>query len=337
MKDKKLEELLKEVVGLYDSDLEKLSASEKRHARITFNAFRNCLGDGNLRAAEKTNDGWMVNPDVKKGILLGFKLGNNLPATYITDKNSKEGFEFRENFQFRDKDTYPLKNMNGVDARIVPGGSSIRSGAYIADGVIMMPPSYVNVGVYVDSGTMIDSCVNLGSCAQVGKKCHLSGGVQIGGVLEPIGASPVIIGDNVVIGLQSGIMEGTRVGDYAVIGAGVIIGRSTPVIDLERKLAYTSQGVHELTLVEVDSCKKTNYHLDGSSDTQQSTNVLRLYLVGDCKKEKDSSYGPEIPENAVVVPGYRLSSLGHLMAAPTIVKYRDNKTNASTALEVALR
>ncbi|HKC81612.1 MAG TPA: 2,3,4,5-tetrahydropyridine-2,6-dicarboxylate N-succinyltransferase, partial [Gemmatimonadaceae bacterium] len=199
---------------------------------------------------------------------------------------------------FFDKDTYPPRRLTIDDGiRIVPGGSSIRRGAYVAPGVVCMPPMYINVGAHIGSGTMIDSHALVGSCAQVGERVHLSAAAQLGGVLEPVNASPVVIEDDVVIGGNCGIYEGTVVGRRAVIGAGVVLTRGTPVYDIEREVVLRAGAGKPL----------------------------------------------EIPENAVVVPGARAvksdwgRERGISVQTPVIVKYRDEKTDAATALESWLR
>ncbi|MEA2097128.1 MAG: 2,3,4,5-tetrahydropyridine-2,6-dicarboxylate N-succinyltransferase [Candidatus Cloacimonadota bacterium] len=180
-----------------------------------FLKFRNGLNSGEIRAAEKINGIWITNDWVKKGILVGFKIG-----AVVQQGN------------FTDKDTYPIQDItNRKNVRLVPGGSSIREGAYIGENVVMMPPMYINVGAYVDDGAMIDSHALVGACAQVGKNVHLSAASQLGGVLEPIGANPVIIEDNVFIGGNCGIYEGVIVKQNAIIAAGVIITAGTPVFD----------------------------------------------------------------------------------------------------------
>jgi len=253
-----------------------------------FEAFLQGLESGDIRSAEPSGDAWVVNGWVKRGILLGFKYGKVIPM-------GTEG-----SFKFFDKDTYPTQYMNGTNRniRIVPGGSTVRRGSFIGKSVTMMPPMYVNAGAYVDDGTMIDSHALVGSCAQVGKGVHLSASAQLGGVLEPIGALPVIIEDHCMIGGNTGIYEGTRVGKGAVIGAGVILTKSTPVYDL------VNQTI-----------------LKGSSEQP-------LY----------------IPQNAVVIPGSRMISSnewgkthGLSVQCPIIIKYRDDKTDASTELESLLR
>ena len=276
-------------------DLEKLIPlhfSRKREeldeeSRQLFEAFIARLDAGEIRAAEKRGEQWQVNHWVKQGILLGFRLG------WIAE------FSINDTFQFRDKHTYPLKDLKGLSqsVRLVPGGSSVRRGAYLGNNVTLMPPMYINTGAYVDDETMVDSHALVGSCAQIGKRVHLSAGSQIGGVLEPVGAMPVIIEDDVLIGGNCGIYEGAIVETRAVIGAGTIITGSTPIYDLV------------------------------------NSNVLR--------KAPDAPL--IVPRNAVVVPGTRpargsFAMEHHLhIACPVIVKYRDDSTDATTALEELLR
>jgi 2,3,4,5-tetrahydropyridine-2-carboxylate N-succinyltransferase len=259
-----------------------------------FQQLRDNLEDGTLRSASPdaaSPTGWTVNAWVKRGILLGFRLG----ALEAMNGNHPDGGSM---LSFVDKDTYPARRFvpeQGI--RIVPGGSSVRSGAYLARGVVMMPPAYVNVGAFVDEGTMIDSHALVGSCAQIGKRVHLSAAAQIGGVLEPVNASPVIIEDDALIGGNTGVYEGTIVRSRAVLAAGVILTRGTPVYDL----------VHNTIL-------------------------------------KATAEGPLIiPAGAVVVAGSRAiqtepgKGLGLSVYTPIIVKYRDEKTDLSTALEDLLR
>jgi 2,3,4,5-tetrahydropyridine-2,6-dicarboxylate N-succinyltransferase len=276
-------------------DLEKqipLHFSRKREeldeeSRQLFEAFIARLDAGEIRAAEKRGDQWQVNHWVKQGILLGFRLG------WIAE------FSINDTFQFRDKHTYPLKNLKTLSqsVRLVPGGSSVRRGAYLGNNVTLMPPMYINTGAYVDDETMVDSHALVGSCAQIGKRVHLSAGSQIGGVLEPVGAMPVIIEDDVLIGGNCGIYEGAIVETRAVIGAGTIITGSTPLYDLV------------------------------------NSKILR--------KAADAPL--IVPRNAVVVPGTRPArgafAMEHHMhiACPVIVKYRDDSTDATTALEELLR
>src|ERR1051325_9611045 len=194
-------------------------------ARKTFLEFREQLTLGRIRAAEKINARWIVNPWVKQGILLGFRLGA------LT--------EMTAGLSFVDKDTFPARQFSTADrVRVVPGGSSVRVGAYVAPSVICMPPMFINVGAYVDEGTMIDSHALVGSCAQIGKRVHLSAAAQVGGVLEPINAAPVIIEDDVLVGGNCGVYEGTWVRARAVLGAGTILPRSTPLYDTVRGEVY---------------------------------------------------------------------------------------------------
>jgi 2,3,4,5-tetrahydropyridine-2,6-dicarboxylate N-succinyltransferase len=253
-----------------------------------FNEFKAALNRGQIRAAERDTKGqWRTNAWVKRGILLGFRMGA------IVDMSPAD-----HSLQFLDKSTYPIRNFSTSDrVRIVPGGSSIRDGAYIAPGVVCMPPMFVNAGAYVDEGTMIDSHALVGSCAQIGKRVHLSAAAQIGGVLEPAGAMPVIIEDDVIVGGNCGVYEGAIVRERAVLASGTIITGSTPVFDLVRDQIY--------------------------------------------RRNADSPL--EIPAGAVVVPGSRAIQTekgrewGLSLYAPVIVKYRDEKTDAATQLEEALR
>ncbi len=196
-------------------------------ARTVFLEFRQALTEGKIRAAEKSGDRWSVNTWVKRGILLGFRLGE---LTEMSDGSV---------LSFIDKDTFPARQFHVTDrVRLVPGGSSVRVGAYVAPSVICMPPMFINVGAYVDEGTMVDSHALVGSCAQVGKRVHLSAGAQIGGVLEPINAEPVVIEDDVLVGGNCGVYEGTWVRARAVLGAGTILTRSTPLYDTVRGEVY---------------------------------------------------------------------------------------------------
>ncbi len=215
------------------SSIERLaSLGEVEHdpdARRVFLEFRDQLTQGKIRAAERVadqnNTRWTVNPWVKQGILLGFRLGVLQETT--------------AGLSFVDKDTFPARRFTIADhVRVVPGGSSVRAGAYVAPSVICMPPMFINVGAYVDEGTMIDSHALVGSCAQIGKRVHLSAAAQVGGVLEPINAAPVIIEDDVLVGGNCGIYEGTLVRARAVLGAGTILTRSTPLYDLVRGEVY---------------------------------------------------------------------------------------------------
>jgi 2,3,4,5-tetrahydropyridine-2,6-dicarboxylate N-succinyltransferase len=194
-------------------------------ARTIFFEFRDALTQGKIRAAEKIGDKWTVNAWVKQGILLGFRLGALQ--------------EMSAGLSFVDKDTFPARHFTIADrVRVVPGGSSVRVGAYVAPSVICMPPMFINVGAYVDEGTMIDSHALVGSCAQIGKRVHLSAAAQVGGVLEPVNAAPVIVEDDVLVGGNCGIFEGTLVRARAVLGAGTILTRSTPLYDLVKGEVY---------------------------------------------------------------------------------------------------
>ena len=211
--------------------------------RRTFEGFKAALNRGEVRAAEPdaaSKTGWRINAWVKKGILVGFRMGE------VVDMSVD-----RERQPFFDKDTYPVKAISlASQLRIVPGGSSIRDGAYIGRGVTCMPPMFINAGAYVDDGTMIDSHALIGSCAQVGRNCHISAGAQLGGVLEPIGALPVIIEDEVMVGGNCGVFEGVVVKRRAVLGSGVILNGSTAVYDLVREQIYTATDCSPLVIPE---------------------------------------------------------------------------------------
>jgi 2,3,4,5-tetrahydropyridine-2-carboxylate N-succinyltransferase len=204
------------------------------------------LNRGELRSAEPDPTqptGWRANAWVKKGILLGFRMGT---LTDMSPLSAEAG-----SARFFDKSTYPLKPLSAADGvRVVPGGSSIRTGCYVSRGVTCMPPMYINVGAYVDEGTMIDSHALVGSCAQIGKRCHISAASQIGGVLEPVGALPVIIEDDVLVGGNCGVYEGTVVKRGAVLGTGTILNRSTPVYDLVREQVYRTTDDQPLVIPE---------------------------------------------------------------------------------------
>src|SRR5450755_1321423 len=204
----------------------------EEHFRL-FREFKDGLNRGEIRAAEpdaSTKTGWRVNAWVKKGILVGFRMGTIVDMSIGAARQP-----------FFDKSTYPPRTITAAEGiRIVPGGSSVRDGTYLGRGVVCMPPMFINVGAYVDAGTMIDSHALVGSCAQVGSNCHISAGAQIGGVLEPVGALPVIIEDDVLVGGNSGVYEGTVVKRRAVLGTGTILNRSTPVYDLVRGEVYSA-------------------------------------------------------------------------------------------------
>ncbi|HKR59873.1 MAG TPA: 2,3,4,5-tetrahydropyridine-2,6-dicarboxylate N-succinyltransferase [Pyrinomonadaceae bacterium] len=255
--------------------------------RAIFNSFKAALNSGEIRAAQKDATGnWAVNSWVKQGILLGFRMGA------LVDMSG--GGPLR----LFDKDTYPVRPLSTNDeVRIVPGGSSIRDGAFIARGVVCMPPMYVNAGAYVDEGTMIDSHALVGSCAQIGKRVHLSAAAQIGGVLEPVGAVPVVIEDDVLIGGGCGVYEGTIVRERAVLAAGTILTGSTPVYDLVRETVY--QRKPEMSL-EIPS-------------------------------------GAVVVPGSRAVQSERGREWGLSIYAAVIVKYRDAKTDRAVQLEDYLR
>ncbi len=265
------------------------TAADRGQARDAFVRLRAALSAGEVRAAEpdaSSPSGWRVNTWVKQGILLGFRFGD------VVDMSGDHG-----KWPFFDKDTMPLKRFDPAGGvRIVPGGSTVRDGAYLGSGVVCMPPMYINIGAHIGSGTMIDSHALVGSCAQIGQRVHVSAAAQIGGVLEPVGALPVIVEDDVLIGGNCGVYEGAVVKRRAVLASGTILTGSTPLYDLPngRIIAPAS--------------------------------------------------GPLIvPEGAVVVPGTRPVTSGKgkewglALATPIIVKYRDERTDARTALEDAIR
>ncbi len=253
-----------------------------------FAEFKAALNRGEIRAAARDADGkWHTNAWVKRGILLGFRIGK------IVEMSPADG-----SLQFLDKDTYPIRRFSPDDrVRIVPGGSSIRDGAYIAPGVVCMPPMFVNAGAYVDEGTMIDSHALVGSCAQIGKRVHLSAGAQIGGVLEPAGAMPVIVEDDVIVGGNCGIYEGTIVRERAVLASGTIITGSTPVFDLVHEQMYRRSADAPLEIPA----------------------------------------GAVVVPGARAVQSKKGREWGLSLYAPVIVKYRDEKTDAATQLEDLLR
>jgi 2,3,4,5-tetrahydropyridine-2-carboxylate N-succinyltransferase len=276
-------ELEKTIERLFEVPPEQINRSEVLGAVRQLKFF---LNRGEVRAAECVDGEWKANGWVKKGILLAFRIG-------ALRDHPQAG-----PFQYFDKDTMAIRRLTVEDAvRVVPGGTAIRDGAYIGRGVVVMPPAYINIGAYVGDETMIDSHALVGSCAQVGKRVHLSAAAQIGGVLEPIGALPVIIEDDVLIGGNCGVYEGTLVRRGAVLASGVMLTGSTPVYDIVHHRIHRREGSRPLT----------------------------------------------IPENAVVVSGTRpiasdWASAQHLsLYAPVIIKYRDDKTDAATALEESLR
>lgn len=211
--------------------------------RQTFQEFKEQLNSGRIRAAEPdaaAASGWRVNAWVKQGILVGFRMGEIVDMSVDARRQP-----------FFDKSTYPVRAMTAAaGVRIVPGGSSIRDGCYVGAGVICMPPMFINVGAYVAEGTLVDSHALVGSCAQIGRNCHVSAGAQIGGVLEPVGALPVILEDEVLVGGNSGVYEGTVVRRRAVLGTGTILNRSTPVYDLVAGTVHAAKGDAPLVIPE---------------------------------------------------------------------------------------
>ncbi len=261
-------------------------ATRDANALGTFVRFRDALTAGQIRAAEKIDGRWRVNAWVKQGILLGFRIG----------KLAESG-DARV-LSFVDKDTYPTRHFAASEqVRVIPGGSSVRSGAFVASSVVCMPPMFINTGAYVDEGTMVDSHALVGSCAQVGKRVHISAAAQIGGVLEPINASPVIIEDDVLIGGNCGIYEGTVVGPRAVLGAGVILTRSTPLFDTVKGEIYRATATEPLQVPE------------------------------------DAVV---VPGARAITKG-KAAEWGLSLYTPVIVKYRDERTDRGVELEDLLR
>ncbi len=232
-------EISSEIERLFDDNPGRYT---DEHLRL-FQQFKDALNAGEIRAAEPDSErasGWRVNPWVKKGILLGFRMGKIVDMSIDAARQP-----------FFDKSTYPVKNMTADSGvRIVPGGSSIRDGCYVGKGVTCMPPMYINAGAYVDEGTMIDSHALVGSCAQIGRKCHISAAAQIGGVLEPVGALPVIIEDEVLVGGNCGVYEGTVVKRRAVLGTGTVLNRSTPVYDVVTGAVHSASADEPLVIPE---------------------------------------------------------------------------------------
>jgi 2,3,4,5-tetrahydropyridine-2,6-dicarboxylate N-succinyltransferase len=255
-------------------------------ARQAFLEFREALSQGRVRAAEKIGERWVVNTWVKQGILLGFRLGE------LVEMDSGGALSFV------DKDTFPLRRFRpGDNVRVVPGGSSVRQGAYVAPSVICMPPMYINLGAYVDEGTLVDSHALVGSCAQIGKRVHLSAAAQIGGVLEPVNAAPVIIEDDVLVGGNCGVYEGAWVRARAVLGAGTILTRSTPLYDIVRGEVYRATPDAPLTVPE---------------------NAV------------------VVPGSRVIGKG-KAAEWNLSLYTPVVVKYRDERTDRAIELEDLLR
>jgi 2,3,4,5-tetrahydropyridine-2-carboxylate N-succinyltransferase len=261
--------------------------ADRDAAREAFHLLRQVLGSGEVRSAERdatAPSGWRVNTWVKQGILLGFRFGDTV--------------DMSAGLPFFDKDTMPIKNPGAAaGVRIVPGGSSIRAGAYVGTGVICMPPMFINIGAYVDDGTLVDSHALVGSCAQVGKRVHISAGAQIGGVIEPVGALPVIIEDDVLVGGNTGVYEGAVIKSRAVIAAGTVLTGSTPVYDLPRGTIIRPEAGQPLVVPE----------------------------------------GAVVVPGARAVTVGAGRDWGLALATPVIVKYRDDRTDTRTELEAWIR
>lgn len=265
---------------------EKLDRVDAEELRRVLADFTDALDRGQVRAASRVETGWKANTWVKKGILLLFRLGQI------------QEYSINQAFRYFDKSTLPLKSFAGAkNVRLVPGGSSVRSGSYLGKNVVIMPPSYVNVGAYVDDGAMIDSHALVGSCAQVGKNVHLSAAAQLGGVLEPVGSVPVVIEDHVMIGGHCGVFEGTLVGANAVLGAGVILTRSTPVFDCVKAQIYRASATEPLKIP-----------------------AGAVVIPGSRPLRTEFAQAHQLAVNT-----------------PIIIKYRDASTDAATILEEALR
>ena len=273
-----------------EQNIERFFGGADGDAQAVFTEFKQALNAGQIRAAEpdaSTRSGWRVNAWVKKGILLGFRIGG------ITDMSIDPAKQ-----PWLDKATYPVKQFSAADGvRIVPGGSSIRDGCFVARGVTCMPPMYINVGAYVAAGTMVDSHALIGSCAQIGERCHVSAAAQIGGVLEPVGALPVVIEDEVLVGGNCGVYEGTVVKRRAVLGSGTILNRSTPVYDLVRGEVHRATDDDPLIIPE----------------------------------------GAVVVAGSRAITSGKGQEWGISLYTPVIVKYRDEKTDAKIQLEDLLR
>ena len=278
--------LASEIRQLFEQE----GGAPREAARQAFVRLRQELAAGRVRAAEPdptSPTGWRVNVWVKQGILLGFRHGD------IVDMGVAKG-----RWNFFDKDTLPLKQLDAASGvRVVPGGSSIRDGAYVGTGVICMPPMYINVGAYVDEGTLVDSHALVGSCAQIGRKVHLSAAAQIGGVIEPVGAMPVIVEDEVLVGGNCGVYEGAVIKRRAVLASGTIITGSTPIYDLPNSRIITPQPGLPLVVPE----------------------------------------GAVVVPGARAVTVGSGKEWGLSLATPVIVKYRDERTDARTELERWIR
>lgn len=274
--------------GELEGAFEALGDAPSREAALPWvDALLDALERGDVRACEPREGDWRVNAWVKRGILLAFRIGVNV------------SLDAGPLFRFRDRDTLPTRDpaAGGRNVRVVPGGTTVRRGAYLADGVVVMPPAYVNVGAWIGEGTMIDSHALVGSCAQIGARVHLSAAAQIGGVLEPVGASPVVVEDDVFVGGGCGVYEGTRVGRGAVLAAGVVLARSVPLYDLARGVVHRAPAGAPLVVPE---------------------NAV-------------------VVPGARPAAGEFAREHGLALQTPVVVKYRDAGTEASSELERALR
>jgi 2,3,4,5-tetrahydropyridine-2-carboxylate N-succinyltransferase len=279
---------------MLQADIEALfaagSAADRDGARAAFARLREALSSGEARAAEPdatSPTGWRVNVWVKQGILLGFRFGDTVDASMDHGR-----------WPFFDKDTLPLKRLTAsAGVRIVPGGSAVRDGVFLAPGVICMPPMYINVGAWIGEGSLIDSHALIGSCAQIGARVHVSAGAQIGGVIEPVGALPVIVEDDVLIGGNTGVYEGAIVKAAAVIAAGTVLTGSTPVYDLVRGRIIEPTSDRPLTVPE----------------------------------------GAVVVPGARRVTAAKGVEWGLSLSTPVIVKYRDSRTDTRTELEAWIR
>lgn len=276
---------IKDEANIFLQKQDILQNEEKDRFLALYKTIIILLENGSLRVAEKINNVWKVNFWLKEIILLGFKYGSLVEIFY-------------DNFNYYDKDTVLPRKLNlSNKIRIVPQGSTIRSGSYVASKTIIMPPSYINIGAYIDTGCMVDSHVLIGSCAQIGKNVHISAASQIGGVLEPIGSSPIIIEDNVFIGGNCGLYEGVIVKEGAIIGSGVILNGSTPIFDNVNNIFIKKDNLNNLI-------------------------VPNNAVV--------------IPGSRPINHGYGIENKIHIYC-PVIIKYKDKKTQQSIILEKKLR
>ena len=266
------------------------AAADREAARAAFARLREALSAGTVRAAEPDSSsavGWRVNTWVKQGILIGFRFGDTVDVSMDHGR-----------WPFYDKDTLPLKRFAaGAGVRLVPGGSSVRDGAYLAPGVICMPPMYVNIGAWIGEQSLVDSHALIGSCAQIGARVHVSAGAQVGGVIEPVGALPVIIEDDALIGGNTGIYEGAIIKTRAVVAAGTVLTGSTPVYDLVRGQIIKPTSDRPLIVPE----------------------------------------GAVVVPGARAVTAGKGPEWGLALATPVIVKYRDSRTDTRTELEAWIR